>query len=413
MTSPSLGCIADDYTGAADLASMLARAGLRVIQSFGVPTEQADLNNCDAVIVALKTRSASSDYAVEASLRAMRCMQDRGVERFFFKYCSTFDSTPRGNIGPVADALAEALGCREVLFCPAYPANGRTVYCGHLFVGGVPLHESGMAHHPLTPMSDSNLIRVLTQQSNRPVSSLGLFGAPEPWEAKHYIADAIDEAAVRRVAELARAHRLLTGGAAIAKHWAEVLQLGGRSETDAETFDPREQTPAVVLAGSCSDATRAQVAAYARVYPTLKLDLNSGDATEAAASAAAWLEAQANRQVVAHRPPLICSAADTSAVTAAQNRWGRERSAALVEATFGEIAVQLARRGVRRFVVAGGETAGAVVESLGIHLVRIGREIATGVPWVHSIDPPGFHFALKSGNFGGERFFFDALEVDR
>lgn len=406
MTAPILGCIADDYTGATDLSSMLVRAGLRVVQCFGTP-DLDDLSDVDAIVVSLKSRSMPADDAVKMSLAALRFLQDLGVKHFFFKYCSTFDSTPEGNIGPVADALAAALDAGQVIFCPSFPENGRTVYCGNLFVGGVPLNESGMRNHPLNPMTDSSLVRVLQTQSSRPVRCLGLDQELSADGQQHLIADAITNEHLQRIAKLARDHRFMTGGSAIARYWAEEIVTA----TDAARHAPATKTTksdssrSIVLAGSCSDATRQQVAAFADSHPVYHLKLDSDNAKQEADAALAWC----SQHSASAEPLLICSSAEES-VHAARQRWGPQRAAKIVEETFAFIATALVDQGIRQIVVAGGETSGAVINALNIHAIRIGKEIAPGVPWVQSTKAPFLSLALKSGNFGGPRFFFDALE---
>ncbi len=432
MKTPWLGCIADDYTGATDLSSMLVRAGLRVVQCFGTPDRQEDLDDADAIVVSLKSRSIPADEAVELSLGALQFLQRLGTERFFFKYCSTFDSTARGNIGPVADALANELDADNVLFCPAFPENGRTVYCANLFVAGVPLAESGMRDHPLNPMTDSNLVRVLQAQSSRHVAFLGLgqelkgsqdrLGEDRTGTSgQHFIVDAIDNEHLRRVATLARDHRLLTGGSAIARYWAEALaedhagrgRAASRGER-AETSNATKAAPArsVVLAGSCSDATRTQIAEFASRFPVLYLNVQGDHVKEVADTALAWCDEQWASTRHAKAPLLISSSADVSLVEAARQRWGEQRAAELVERMFGAIASGLVERGIGRLIVAGGETSGAVINALQIKAIRIGREIAPGVPLVESLGSPNLLMALKSGNFGGPRFFFEALECE-
>ncbi len=422
MTVSLLGCVADDYTGATDLSSMLVRAGLRVIQCFGVPLEDLDVSEADAIVVSLKSRSIAAAEAVAMSLAALAYLQKVGAERIFFKYCSTFDSTAQGNIGPVADALADALDAHEVLFCPAFPENGRTVYCGHLFVDGKLLNESGMRQHPLNPMTDSSLVRILQSQTKRKVGRLLLSGAKDfPVEtaemafdgraSHHLIADAIADEDLHRVAELAKEHRLLTGGSAIAQYWAQSLNVGKSKGRPADTPAPIESPGCVVLAGSCSVATRQQVAEFERAYPVLHIDLASIDSSETAiAQALQWCELQwasSDRSV----PLLISSSATPSAVEAAREKYGGQAAATLAETVLAGLAKSLQQRGIVRLIVAGGETSGAVINALGIQSVRIGREIAPGVPWVTSTHEPYLSLALKSGNFGGPRFFLDALEM--
>ncbi len=334
---PLLGCIADDYTGATDLSSMLVRAKLRVIQCFGTEAvTDDDVRDADAVVVALKSRSIDPADAVKLSLAALRLLQRLDVERFFFKYCSTFDSTPRGNIGPVADALADSLGADEVIFCPAFPENGRTVVDGHLLVNGVPLNETGMRHHPLNPMTDSNLVRVLQSQSRRSVGRLHERDDETPSAAhvqRHWIADAATNDDLRRIATAARDHRLLTGGSAIARFWVEeivrhahrpiTLAAGGDAapsrETELGASTPAANAvrssaaPCVILAGSCSDATRGQIAEFARRYPVLQLTIEE-EVQRVVRSAVQWVDQVSGRDGTTR--VLISSAADPAVVAA-------------------------------------------------------------------------------------------------
>ncbi len=422
MTAPWLGCIADDYTGATDLASMLVRAGLRVIQCFDVPNESRQFVDVDAIVVSLKSRSVPAEKAVQWSMKALRFLESMDIKRFFFKYCSTFDSTPAGNIGPVAEALARALDATEVIFCPAFPENGRTVYCGHLFVGGVPLHESGMRNHPLNPMLDSNLVRVLQAQSNRSVDLLSLSATLSPVDLpgqlpRHLIADAINDGDLKRIAKLARNHRLVTGGSAISKYWAEEL----RSEINPSEIMPiiHESiagenaacgSRTVVLAGSCSDTTRTQIAEFGTQFPVFHLALKTKKTEDEAIAAINWCDQIWSTDETCDSPVLICSGASSEAITSVLQRFGGQNAANLVEQSFGLIARRLIDRGVRRIVVAGGETSGAVINALNIKAVRIGQEIAPGVPWIQTLEKPLISLVLKSGNFGGPRFFIEALK---
>lgn len=420
MSRPVMGCIADDYTGATDLASMLTRAGLRVIQCFGVPGNAEDLLDFDAIVVALKSRSIAAEEAVAQSLEALEFLQSLGIEKFFFKYCSTFDSTALGNIGPVTDALAKATGSSQVLFCPAFPENGRTVYCGHLFVNGVPLSESSMRNHPLTPMTDSNLVRVLQTQTKRLVVSLPLGGTlPSQTEERSFIVDAIRNEDLAHAAELACQHRLLTGGSAIARYWAaEILAELTKPPSVERTALPevvdKQQSGdhrCIVLAGSCSDATRQQIAAFEKLFPVLHLDLaSSSNREEIVAQTWKWCNEQWLRSQSRTLPLLVTTSAKSELVAAARSKFGEKDAATFAESVFAEIAKRLQSNGVRKFIVAGGETAGSIINSLGIRAVRIGREIAPGVPWVTTVSQPRLTLTLKSGNFGGPHFFLDALE---
>lgn len=414
MTEPLLGCIADDYTGATDLCSMLVRAGLRVVLCFDVPDETNALADFDAIVIALKSRSIAPEAAVERSLAALRFLQGLNTQRFFFKYCSTFDSTPRGNIGPVADALADALAVDQVVFCPAFPENGRTVYQGWLFVGSVPLHESSMKDHPLNPMHDSDLVRVLQAQSQRAVHRLGLQTSKLGSEPGHYIADAIDEDDLQCIAEVAANHRLLTGGSAIARHWGEILSADRMPSRDATEIVEQKASNVrcVVLAGSCSASTRKQIADFAGSYPIYRLDPADGRSLDEAVQAAFdWCLGEWDRLGSNYVPLLIASGDDPARVAAARQAFGEQAAADRTESIFAGIAEALVQRGVRRLIVAGGETSGAVTNALRVQSVRIGREIAPGVPWVTSLQSPNLQLVLKSGNFGGPRFFSEALEA--
>ncbi|TWT67251.1 3-oxo-tetronate kinase [Allorhodopirellula solitaria] len=418
MKSKQLGCIADDYTGATDLSSMLVRTGRRVIQCFGVPDsdQRVGIEEADAVVVALKSRSIDSEQAVKLSLAALEFLQSWGADRFFFKYCSTFDSTEHGNIGQVADGLADELGAESLLFCPGFPENGRTVHCGHLFVDGVPLSESGMRNHPLNPMRDSNLVRVLQAQTPHRVgwrSPRELTGDGEP---SRWIVDAVDDDDLRAATDLASEHMLLTGGSAVAGYWADAIGVR-RSVSPPDLEPPGSEPPAgstrpcVILAGSCSEATREQAALFEKKHPALHLVVADSATPESLAEdALRWCSEHWSRSEQGSQPLLISSGSCPQAVEAARQRWGDREAAARTESVFASIATGLRDRGVRRMIIAGGETSGTVVGALGVTAVRIGREIAPGVPWVTSIGDTTMSLALKSGNFGGPRFFFDAME---
>lgn len=413
-----LGCIADDYTGATDLGAMLRRAGLRVVLQFGVPSGPIDADGCDAVIVALKSRSIPAAEAIAQSLAALSALQATGAERFFFKYCSTFDSTDEGNIGPVAEALADELGAKRVLFCPAFPENGRTVYDGHLFVHGKPLHESGMENHPLNPMSDANLVRVLSKQCTSTVGVLPYAAVDEGMGPAESAADELTAAGVRfliadatktlhlfTVGFVVENDPLVTGGSAIAEHLLEAQFLRGVVKPDdLIRFDPPAGR-SVVIAGSCSTATQRQVAAMAADSPSLRVDpvaLASGE--QSVETVLAW-----SAQQPTDKPILIHSTASPKLVAEAHTTLGREQACELLETTLAKVAAGLVERGVTRLVIAGGETSGAVLDELAIHTVRIGPLIDLGVPWVETLGEPRLALALKSGNFGSDDFFKQAL----
>jgi uncharacterized protein YgbK (DUF1537 family) len=399
-----LACIADDLTGATDLGVTLAREGLSVVQVNGVPG-QLPAPRTDAVVVALKSRTSAPAEAVAWSLESLEWLRRAGARRVYFKVCSTFDSTPRGNIGPVADALLEALEAPFALVTPAYPRNARTVYRGNLFVGEVPLAESGMRDHPLTPMRDSNLVRVLAAQTRHPVGLVG-FDAVEGGAAavrarsaalrqegcRYGIVDAIRDEHLVAAGEACADMPLAVGGAGLAMGIAR--SLARRAPKAAEPALPKVGGAAAILAGSCSEATLAQVAAAKGRYPSLRLDPAKLDAD----AALAWAKPR-----LGDGPVMLYTSAPPG-----ERAGGREAD---IEQAFRAIAKGLAAAGVRRFVVAGGETSGAVAEALGARALAIGPEIAPGVPWTATLGGEPMLLALKSGNFGGPDFFMQAFET--
>lgn len=408
-----IGAIADDLTGATDLGLMLVRAGLRVIQCVGVPKSDLPLHNSQAIIVSLKTRTATPQDAVAQSLAALAFLASNGADRFIFKYCSTFDSTDRGNIGPVIDALMNQLGETRSIACPAMPANGRTVYQGHLFVGSSLLSESSMKDHPLTPMRDANLVRVLQRQTRRHVSlvphELVVEGAAA-LEARLSdfegvaIVDAIDEADLIRIGKAARHLKLVSGGSGIG------LGLAANFPPEDIQAEPVPIVPAsggaVVLAGSCSAATRGQIAlAVAAGVPAMRIfpvAVHSGETTVAQAIDFA-------RQARGTLPPILYSSAEPDEVKQAQQILGQESTGALIEGFLAEVARGLLDSGTSRFIIAGGETSGAITHALGANTLVIGPEIDPGVPWT-SFEHEGRTIALclKSGNFGSDEFLLKA-----
>lgn len=419
MSQPLLGCIADDFTGGTDLASMLVAGGMRTLQVIGVPKGPIPAD-VDAVVVALKSRTQRKDHAVQASLAALEWLRAAGCRQFFFKYCSTFDSTAQGNIGPVADALMDALGTDFVLACPAFPENRRTLYQGHLFVGDALLSESGMRHHPLTPMTDANLVRVLSGQTTREVGLVpysvvaqGATAIREAFEIErqagkgYVIVDAIDNADLKVIGEAAADHLLITGGSGVAiglpANFARAGLLQG-SKCAAEL--PSVGGYAAVLSGSCSVATNDQIEYWQRSRPSFQLDpLLLAEGRDQVGDALAWAS-----EHIATGPVLIYGSARPDQVKAAQERIGIEAAGLLVEQALSGIAVGLEALGVRRFVIAGGETSGAVVKALGVEALRIGAAIDPGVPWTLGMREVPVALALKSGNFGSVDFFEKALE---
>ncbi len=415
-----LGCIADDFTGATDLANTLVKAGMRTVQLLGVPRSGLSVPDADAVIVALKSRSNPADEAVRLSLGALKWLQAAGAIQFYFKYCSTFDSTDRGNIGPVADALLEALGEDFTVFNPAFPTNKRTVYKGYLFVGDELLSESGMRHHPLTPMTDPSLVRVLQRQTAHKVASVPyatlVQGAPAVREAfdalrksgvRHAVLDSITDEHLFALGEACAGLKLVTGGSGMAMGLPANFLRAGSMRSGQSAQLPRVIGPTAVLAGSCSNATQGQVARMKRDHEAFELDpIAMASGSDVAAQALAWAQGR-----LSEKPVLIYSTAAPVQVEEVQKRLGREQAGELVERTLGRIAQGLVEGGVRRLVVAGGETSGAVVSALGVEGLTIGPEIDPGVPWTFSIGTPTLALALKSGNFGGTDFFARAFQV--
>ena len=413
-----LGVIADDFTGATDVASMLVRAGMPTVQVLGVP--EGDLPTADAIVIALKTRTVPAAEAVAQSLAAMRALRAAGARQIYFKYCSTFDSTPAGNIGPVTDALMQALGADFSIACPAFPENGRTVFRGHLFVGDQLLSDSGMKNHPLTPMLESNLVRVLQAQTAQRVDLLRVDAlrhdariAIEQLQAdglRIAVADAIDNSDLLILAEACAELPLITAGSGVALGLPPAYQRRGwwaPSKSAAQLS--AVSGPAAVLSGSCSNATHAQVARWIADGRTAiaidPLALHRG--TQSAAS----LLGEA-LSTLSNGPVLIYATAAPERVKAVQARLGVAAAGALVEHALAELAQGLVQAGVRRLVVAGGEASGAVAQALGVPQLRIGAAICPGVPWTEATLPTSgepLWLALKSGNFGGDGFFADAL----
>lgn len=415
-----LGCIADDLTGATDLSLMLSREGLRTVQTTGLPPDGLDLGQADVVVVALKSRTIPAAEAVAQSLAAADWLLGAGARRLFFKYCSTFDSTDAGNIGPVAEALLRRLGADFTLACPAFPANGRSIYQGHLFVNGVPLAESSMRDHPLTPMRDSDLRRVLQRQTGLAVGHVafadveaGSAAIARAFDRERRagraiaIVDAITDAHLRSIGAAAADLALVTGGSGVAIGLPAAYRDAGLIAALTPPAPAIAAPPgrAAILAGSCSAATRGQVeAAIAAGVPAFRVDpLAIADGALTPAAVTAWLAAQP-----AATTPLVYSSDAPEAVHAVQARLGRDKAGHLVEDLLAAVAAALPDAGFRRLLVAGGETSGAVVAALGVRALAIGPEIDPGVPWTLSLSGPAVALALKSGNFGTPDFFLKA-----
>ena len=414
-----LGCIADDFTGATDLANTLTRRGMSTVVLLGMPDEARSVPDADAVVIALKSRTARAGYAVRISVGSLAWLKRAGARQFYFKYCSTFDSTPQGNIGPVADALLEMLGESFTVICPAFPANARTVYKGHLFVGKDLLSESSMRDHPLTPMTDASLLRVLQAQTSGKVGlipfSIVQRGADAIWGEmralaaqgyRYAIVDALTDEHLLAAGAACADEKLLTGGSGLALGLPDNFRRYGLLSRRAGDVFPQVDGAAAVLAGSCSAATQRQVAAMRERCPSFELKpLSMRSEEEGGAAALAWAQSRLGSE-----PVLIYSTMTADRVAEVQAKLGREKAGELIERTFARIAQRLFELGVRRLVVAGGEISGAVVSALKIDALRIGQEIDPGVPWTTSLAADPIALALKSGNFGSDVFFFKAFK---
>ena len=416
-----LGCIADDFTGATDLANNLVRAGMRVVQTIGVPAGPLDAD-VDAVVVALKSRTMVPSEAVAQSLQALAWLQAQGAQQIYFKYCSTFDSTPQGNIGPVTEALMDALKTDFTIATPAFPDNQRSVFKGHLFVGDVLLSESGMQNHPLTPMTDANLVRVLQAQCKRKVGLIDYRVVAQGEAAIRAriaqlkaegigaaVVDALSNDDLLRLGPALKGMPLVTAGSGVAIGLPQ--NFGITPSTKASELPAAGGLQAVV-SGSCSLATNRQVLAFIKAgRPALGIDpLRIAAGVDVAAEALAWAA-----PLIQQGPVLVYSTADSNAVKSVQGRLGVEEAGAMVERTIAAIARGLVERGVRQLVVAGGETSGACVQALNVTQLQIGPQIDPGVPWCHAPSDAaageGVHLTLKSGNFGSDDFFTKAFTM--
>ena len=416
-----LGCIADDFTGGTDLAGMLVKAGMRTVQMIGVPQEAIN-DDVDAVVIALKSRTTPAYEAVAESLAALRWLQQAGCRQFYFKYCSTFDSTDKGNIGPVAEALMAELGSTFTIACPAFPVNGRTIYKGHLFVGDLLLSDSGMRHHPLTPMRDASLVRVLQSQVK------GKVGLTEHATVRHgaeavranfkvleasgcnfAVVDAISNDDLMAIGAACADMPLVTAGSGLALGLPQNFRRAGLLADDqvADALPPTGGLRAVI-SGSCSLATQGQVAAMRAAHPAFRVDpFDLANGTSVVGAALEWAASRLRNE-----PLLFYATATPDAVKAVQTQLGAEKTGSLVEDALAAIAKGLLEMGVGQLIVAGGETSGAVVKALGVTGLHIGPEIDPGVPWTTAITNDvrkrPLALALKSGNFGTPDFFLKA-----
>ncbi|WP_070962366.1 3-oxo-tetronate kinase [Vibrio sonorensis] len=411
-----IGVIADDYTGATDAASFIVKNGLPTVQFNQVPNTPLGNDKHQAVVIGLKTRSCETSIAIEQSINACRWLLDNGCQRIYFKYCSTFDSTKQGNIGPVIDALMEYLNVKHTLLCPALPINGRTVYQGHLFVYDQLLNESGMKNHPLTPMRDCNLVRLTEAQSKGAAVSVSypflsdkqtLAAQMEQVKQstdRYILCDALDEHHLHLWGEIASIDKLATGGSglvgAIAKH------LSASLEASTEIFTAPKSGKGIVLSGSCSLMTNQQVNHYSKLAPSYALDVERciKDAFYAK-EVIEWVMANSSQTYF----PMVYATVDSKRLRDVQKKWGKVASEA-VENVFSDLVKELKELGFNQFITAGGETSGTVTQALEINSMEIGAEIAPGVPWVRTLDHH-YYLALKSGNFGQETFFLQAQEI--
>ena len=417
----TLGCIADDFTGATDLANMLVKGGLKTIQLLGTPSKNDVVPSVDAVIIALKTRTIPVEDAIEQSLQAMNWLKNAGAKQFFFKYCSTFDSTDEGNIGPVIDALMAGLETQFTIACPAFPETQRTIFKGHLFVGDKLLSDSPMKDHPLTPMTDSNLVSTLSGQTSQKgglVEYTDISGGPseirkafEKLQKEHVaiaVTDVLNDEHLYVLGEAVKDFKLITGGSGIALGLPPQLKShkNHKEETTVHRL-PEVLGKELILSGSCSEMTLAQVNEFSKKYCTLKLNpVELVESNSALDNAVDWVI-----QAKGKEPILVYASAPPDAVKEVQQRLGRDLASSTVENALAKIARAAVQNGFRRIVVAGGETAGAVVSNLNIKGIMIGEQIDPGVPTTVSIGNPSIGLVLKSGNFGSADFFEKALKV--
>ncbi len=414
-----LGCIADDFTGGTDLANNLVKSGFRTIQTIGIPTSRSSLSDADAIVVALKTRTCPADEAIAASEDALSWLQSFHCRQYYFKYCSTFDSTPAGNIGPVIEILMKQLGETFSIACPAFPDNGRTLYRGHLFVHDQLLNESGMQHHPLTPMTDPNILRLLRAQTKLKIGLIRLHNVRAGTEAiasaftvakKEGVQIALTDATTNEdlAALAAAAHdlKLITGGSGLALMLGQNFGLNVNAAVELTSkIGPVRRA---ILAGSCSQITLRQIELAKQTMPHLRItpiDL-AETFEETLRSTIDWTRSQKSW------PLLIYTSAGPEDLGATHVRIGRQAAGELCERFLAKLALALAEEGYNQMIIAGGETAGATVGALEIDTLRIGPEIDPGVPWtLASGKRPDIALALKSGNFGSERFFLDAWRL--
>ena len=393
------------------------------MQTIGIPSADLDLPEIDAIVIALKIRSVAAHEAVAEARAADAWLRQHGVRHVMYKICSTFDSTDRGNIGPVLDALRADAGEPITLVTPAFPETGRTLYQGNLFVGGVPLNESPLKDHPLNPMRDANLVRVLGRQSTAPVGLVDLATVARGADAIRArlarlaadgvgasIADAVFESDLEALGIATLDHRFSVGASGLGLGLARGLVTAGaveRHDRSALAGHPIAG-PAACLAGSCSRATLEQISRAEQSMPVLRLNPEKlVDGGMEVRHALDWAAGRLTQGRI-----LIASSAPPDLVAALQARHGRVAAGLAIEQSLAAIADGLITLGVRKLVIAGGETSGAVVDRLGLGAFELGPEIAPGVPLLRTLGSRNqMLLALKSGNFGGPAFFTDALAM--
>lgn len=411
-----IGVIADDFTGGTDIASFLVKGGLNTVQLSGVPQIPIE-TDADAIVISLKSRSCAPSEAIEQSLNALTYLQQNDCTQIYFKYCSTFDSTEIGNIGPVTDALMAALKTKFTVVCPSLPLNGRCVFNGNLYVNGVLLNESGMRDHPITPMCDSNLVRLMDVQASGTTALINYQTVEQGCDAiltayavaqqdghKYAVVDAFNEQQLSLIAQSLVDMPLITGGSGLAYH---IAVLASQHKKQDSMMKVPNKVPSVVLSGSCSQMTNLQVGAYQDKAPAYAIEAERCLTDDRyAQQVSEWVMGQQGLEYA----PMVYATANVEKLKQIQQQYGAEKASTAVEDFFAQLTEILSERGIRNFIVAGGETSGVVTQHLSLEALNIGKEIAPGVPWVFSLDGH-FALALKSGNFGSEQFFSQAQEM--
>jgi len=411
--------LADDITGGMELAAVLAGQGVDC--SFVTNPDRVQLNR-EAVVIAQKTRTCAPRDALRMTACGLRAAMRANAAQIFFKYCATFDSTAKGNIGPCADFIARELGVDFTLFVPSFPEAERYVFQGHLFVQDRLVSESPKRFDPLTPMTDPDLVRVLQAQTAVVVGRLPLsilHRGPAAAEVHltalrhdgvgYAIADAISNDDLAALAELTAEWRFMTGNSTIAGFYPPIWRRQGLIPPDRGPPSlPPIDGPAVVLAGSCADRTLEQLVAFEHHRPVIRIDPLEAAQRDLVPELFAQVQAR-----LADGPIAIASSARPADVKNVQDKLGVTGAAATIEDLLGRLASQLRRAGVRRFLVAGGETSGAILDHLGIESMQVGRYEAAGVGRAVSEQENPIALCLKSGKLGPVDMFLPTLEAMR